>query len=264
MDQFALDTAVTRVSEELYRGEVVEGWRVGDVPNGGYLMAIAGRALRDALPHNDPMSVNAFFLAPATLGPIDCRIQMLRTGRSTTFAEAGLYQDDELKVKLTAAYTDLERLSGDTWSALERPDYTPWEDCEPAGDKGVEFRQRAEIRLVSGREVFKDRSTSGSGVFEGWVAHRDGTPPDVISMLMFADSFPPPIFTVFGPVGWVPTVELTVQVRAHPAPGPLQSRVASQHITNGIVEEDGLFWDSAGELVMISRQTAKFRRPKKK
>jgi hypothetical protein len=68
------------------------------------------------------------------------------------------------------------------------------------------------------------------------------------------------VFTVFGPVGWVPTIELTVQVRAHPAPGPLQVRLATRHATNGIVEEDGEYWDSAGNLVMISRQTAKFRR----
>ena len=44
--------------------------------------------------------------------------------------------------------------------------------------------------------------------------HSDGSDPDVIALLMFADAFPPPIFTVFGPVGWVPTLELTVQVRA--------------------------------------------------
>ena len=76
---------------------------------------------------------------------------------------------------------------------------------------------------------------------------------------MFADSFPPPIFTVYGPVGWVPTVELTVQVRAHPAPGPLQVRLATRHMSSGVVEADGEYWDSNGQLVAISRQTAKFR-----
>jgi acyl-CoA thioesterase len=260
MDQFAKDTAVEKVSEHHYCGELVEGWRVGEVPNGGYVMAIAGRALRDALPHNDPLSVNAFYLAPTLLGPIDLHVEVLRTARSTTFAEVRMCQEGELKVKVTAAYTDLDRLKGETWSSVERPQWAAWDDCEPAGDKGVEFRQRAELRLVNGREVFSERVTNGTGVFDGWVAHRDGADPDVISLLMFADSFPPPVFTVFGPVGWVPTIELTVQVRAHPAPGPLQVRLATRHATNGIVEEDGEYWDSAGNLVMISRQTAKFRR----
>jgi hypothetical protein len=62
-------------------------------------------------------------------------------------------------------------------------------------------------------------------------------------------------------VGWVPTLELTVQVRAHPAPGPLQVRLCSRHLSAGVLEEDGEYWDSAGRLVAISRQTAKVRIP---
>ncbi len=62
-------------------------------------------------------------------------------------------------------------------------------------------------------------------------------------------------------MGWVPSLELTVQVRAHPAPGPLQARLFSRHLTRGVIEEDGEYWDSAGQLVAISRQTAKLRIP---
>lgn len=259
MTQFEMDTAVERVTENHYRGELVEGWRVGAVPNGGYVMAVAGRALRDALPHKDPLTVSAFYLATTALGPIDCHVELLGGGRSTSFAEVKMYQQGELKVKVTAAYTDLDRLKGETWSAVERPDYPSWDDCPPSADKGVEFRQRAELRLVSGQEVFSERRGNGSGEFHGWVSHRDGSDPDVISLLMFVDASPPPVLTVFGPVGWVPTVELTAQVRAHPAPGPIQFRTSCRHLTNGVVEEDGEYWDSSGQLVAVSRQTAKFR-----
>jgi acyl-CoA thioesterase len=259
VSQFARDTAVERVSETLFRGELCEGWRIGAVPNGGYVLAVAGRALRAALPHNDPLTVSAFYPAPTVLGPIECQVERLGGGRSTSFAEVRMVQEGQLRVKVTAAYTNLDRLDGETWSVVDRPQYPPWEECEPSGDKGVEFRQRAELRLVSGQEVFSERKTNDSGEFCGWVRHRDGSDPDVISLLMFADSFPPPIFTVFGPLGWVPTVELTVQVRAHPAPGPLQVRLKTRHLTRGVLEEDGEYWDSAGQLVAISRQTAKVR-----
>jgi len=259
MSQFEKESAVTHVGENLYRGELCEGWRVGAVPNGGYVMAVAARALREVLPHKDPLTVSAFYLAPTALGPIDCHVELLGGGRSTSFAEVRMMQEGQLKVKVTAAYTDLERLNGETWSAVERPQYPLWDECPPSADKGVEFRQRAELRLVSGQEVFSERKPNGSGEFHGWVSHRDGSDPDVISLLMFADACPPPILTAFGPVGWVPTVELTVQVRAHPAPGPLQFRAVSRHMTEGVVEADGECWDSAGQLVTISRQTAKFR-----
>lgn len=259
MSQFARETAVEAVGENLYRGELCEGWRVGEVPNGGYVMAIAGRALRAALPHPDPLTVSAFYLAPTALGPIDCQVEMLGGGRGTSFADVKMFQNEQLKVKVTAAYTDFDKLKGENWSSRERPHYPPWDECPPSRDKGVEFRQRAEIRLVSGQEVFSERKGDGSGEFRGWMAHRDGTDPDIISLLMFADAGPPPVLTVFGPVGWVPTVELTVQVRAHPAPGPIQFRTVCHYLTNGVVEEDGEYWDSDGQLVVISRQTAKFR-----
>lgn len=264
MSQFARETAIESVGENLFRGELHAGWRIGAVPNGGYVLAVAGRALRAVLPHKDPLSVNAFYLAPTVVGPIECRVEPLRSGRSTSFADVGMYQEGELKLKVTAAYTDLDRLAGETWSAAPPPQYPAWDECEATPNKGLEFRQRAELRLVSGKEVFSERKTDGSGEFCGWVMLRDGSDPDVISLLMFADSFPPPIFTVYGPVGWVPTVELTVQVRAHPAPGPLKVRLFSRHLTNGVVEADGEIWDSAGRLVAISRQTAKFRLPKGK
>lgn len=262
MGQFDLDTAVEKIADGKYRGELVEGWRVGDVPNGGYVMAVAGRALREELTHSDPLSVNAFYLAPTMLGPIECRVQVLRVGGSTSFAEVGMYQEGELKVKVTAAYTDLARLSGENWSSSERPQFKPWEECDPSPQKGVEFRQRAELRLVAGKEVFSERKPNGSGEFCAWVQHRDGTPPDAISLLMFADALPPPVLSVVGPVGWVPTVELTVQVRAHPSPGPLQARLVTRQMTQGVVEEDGEYWDSEGKLVAMSRQTAKLRLPK--
>jgi acyl-CoA thioesterase len=259
MSQFATDTRVEQVGENLWRGELRRGWRIGAVPNGGYVLAVAGRILSEALPHRDPLAVNAFYLAPTELGPVECRVELLRAGRNTSHAEVKMYQQGELRVQVTAAYTDLDGLRGESWSGRLRPEIPGWDDCAPSGQKKLEFRERVDIRLATGTEVFSRREPDGSGQFLGWVRHADGTDPDAISLLMFADAFPPPAFTLFGPLHWVPTVELTVQVRARPAPGPLQARLFSRHLTRGVIEEDGEYWDSAGQLVAISRQTAKIR-----
>lgn len=261
MGQFEMETAVEKVGDNLWRGELCRGWRIGAVPNGGYVLAVAGRALAEALPHPHPLSVNAFYLAPTALGPIDCEVELLREGGNTSQASARLYQAGELKVLVTAAYTDLDHLSGPSWSAEPRPEYPAWEDC-PGGNSELEFAQRVAVRLSHGGEVFAGGQPSGGGEFRGWLAHADGADPDPLSLLMFADAFPPPAFDVVGLVGWVPTVELTVQVRARPAPGPLQARLFSRHLSRGVVEEDGEYWDSQGTLVAISRQTAKVRLPR--
>ncbi len=259
MSQFAVETAVEQIGECRFRGELHPGWRIGEVPNGGYVLALAGRALGQALPHPDPLNATAYYLAPTGLGPVEIEVEALRSSRNTSFATARMYQAGELKVQVTAAYGDLDQLQGEDWSAAPRPRYPPFAQCPVVSQRQVELRQRAEMRLVGGVEVFSERVNNGSGEFNGWLSHVDGSDPDVLSLLMFADAFPPPVFTVYGPRHWVPTVELTVQVRARPAPGPLQARLFSRHMTRGVIEEDGEFWDSAGQLVAISRQNARLR-----
>jgi hypothetical protein len=107
--------------------------------------------------------------------------------------------------------------------------------------------------------VFRRGEPDRSGVFEGWLRLADGSDGGVLGLLLFADCMSPPVFTVFGPLQWVPTLELSVQLRAKPVPGPVQARFRSRYMSRGVVEEDGELWDVAGNLVALSRQTSKVR-----
>jgi acyl-CoA thioesterase len=259
MSDFASDTLVTEVAPGQWQGTIAPGWRIGPVPNGGYVLAIAGRALSEALPHKDPFNVHIMYTAPMEMGPVDLSIEVLREGGSTTFASLTMRQQDQAKAHISAAYTDLDRLQGESYTRAERPEITPWQECDPIREHGVELRQRVQQRYVTGGEVFKRGDPDGSGVFNGWLSFVDGTDPDPLSLLLFADAMAPPVFTVYGVLHWVPTVELSVSVRARPAAGPLQVRFSSRHMSDGVVEEDGELWDSEGKLVALSRQTSKVR-----
>ena len=155
MSQFSRETAVERRGKNLWTAQLCRGWRIGAVPNGGYVLAIAGRVLSEALPHRDPLTVTGFYLRPAVLGAIDCQVEILRQGRNTSFAEVKMYQQGELRVKVSAAYTDLDRQQGESWSAAPRPQFTAWDQCPPSGQK-IEFKERVELRLASGSEVFRE------------------------------------------------------------------------------------------------------------
>ncbi len=74
-----------------------------------------------------------------------------------------------------------------------------------------------------------------------------------------ADSFPPPVFATQGPVAWVPTLEMSLNVR-HPPQGTwLKAAFRTRFVTCGLLESDGELWDEADRLIAISRQIAQYR-----
>jgi len=97
---------------------------------------------------------------------------------------------------------------------------------------------------------------SGKPQIGGWIRHKDGRDPDVSSLLLFVDSFPPSPLGALGAVGWVPSVELTVHIRRRPAPGWIKASLQTEDLIGGRMIETGCLWDSAGVLVAQSRQLA--------
>jgi hypothetical protein len=64
--------------------------------------------------------------------------------------------------------------------------------------------------------------------------------------------------------GWAPTVELTVLLRALPAPGWLLCESQTRSVEGGWFDEDAVVWDSTGKVVAQSRQLALIGEPAKK
>ena len=261
MSVFDEDTAVQRLDEGTWTGNVTSRWNVGSVPNGGYTLAMAGRALAEALAHSEPLTVNAFFLAKTDVGEARLHVEPMRTGNKISFGSARLVQGGQEKMRVTAAFTDLGTLDGPEYVESGPPDAPSPEDCVPADMLQVEFSKRFDIRYEPSYAGLLEGERMERADFVAWSRFRDGREPDAVSLLLFADAFPPALFSRFGVTGWVPTVELTVQVRRRPVPGYLLCRFRSRYLTDGLVEEDGEIWDSGQNLVALSRQLAKFRIP---
>jgi acyl-CoA thioesterase len=97
---------------------------------------------------------------------------------------------------------------------------------------------------------------SGVARMRGWFRLRDDEPMDVFTLFLVADAFPPAIFNTGLPLGWVPTVEMTTQVRSSPTTSWLRCRFTTRFVTGGMLEEDGEIWDEEGRLLALSRQLA--------
>ena len=78
---------------------------------------------------------------------------------------------------------------------------------------------------------------------------------DPTSLLYAVDSFPPGTFDI-ELSGWVPTLELTVYVRALPEPGPVRVLQRAHLIDAQRVDESCYVWDRAGRLVAQGHQLA--------
>ena len=120
----------------------------------------------------------------------------------------------------------------------------------------VGIRHRVETRLDPATAGWVTGRPSGEPVMRAWVRLADGREPDPLALLLFADVLPPTSWSV-GLMGWAPTVQLQVLVRALPAPGWCLVEASASEIAGGWLDEDYRIWDSTGRLVAQSRQLAR-------
>ncbi|WP_329455522.1 thioesterase family protein [Streptomyces sp. NBC_01497] len=269
--EFDRDTAVTPRSPGVFAAELSPGWSILHALNGGYVLAVAGRALGRALPHPDPFTVSAHFLTPSRPGPAEIRTETVRTGRTVSTGQAALVQfaDDGSeveRVRVLATYGDLDALTDDVRTSAKPPAMPPPEECFGSSDGPTDafgdstLLKRLDVRMDPATSGWAVGRPTGAGELRGWFSLADARQPDPLSLLLAVDALPPAAFDL-GISGWTPTVELTVHVRARPAPGPLRVTLATRNLAGGFLEEDAEVWDSADRLVAQSRQLARAPRP---
>jgi acyl-coenzyme A thioesterase PaaI-like protein len=267
--EFDRDTAVTRRAEGVYDTDLSADWTIFNAVNGGYLLAVLGRALSDALPHPDPFTVSAHYLTASRPGPAVVRTETVRTGRTLSTGQASLLQyDDEgneiERIRVLASYGDLGALPDDVRTSAVPPAIPPPDQCFGPEDApapvpgGSAIAERLMIKVDPATLGWALGQPSGKGEMRAWFGLKDGRDADPLSLLLAVDALPPTAFEI-GLSGWVPTVELTVHVRCRPAPGPLRVSVTTRNLAGGFLEEDAEVWDSADRLVAQSRQLARVR-----
>jgi acyl-CoA thioesterase len=258
-----------------FGAELGAGWLIGNAVNGGLLMALAGAALATELPrhggHPDPFAVSAYYLSAATPGPATVRTEVLRTGRTLSSGQVSLTQPgadgaDVERLRVLATYGDLDSVAREVRTTAVPPDLPPPERCMRAADAPPTFLRHAalldrlDLRLDPATAGWAAGRPSGQGQIRGWLRLADGREPDPLMLLLACDALPPVAFDL-GLSGWTPTLELTVHVRARPAPGWLRIGLTTRNLAGGFLEEDAEVWDSGGRLVAQSRQLARVSTP---
>jgi hypothetical protein len=259
-------TSVRESGEGAYAADLADGWRVGGGLNGGYLLSVMGNAVKASVPSKpDPIAVSAHYLSASVPGPAVVETRVLRQGGSLATVAAELRQADDVRITALATYGDLSGLPTEKTNFSAEPVLPPRAEC--VSNEFAPAEMRAIAPVMDRFDMLFDPATigwavgepSGRGHLQAWFRLKDGRDPDPIELLMVCDALPPVTFDL-GKPGWAPTLELTVHIRAIPAPGWLKVSHRTKHVLGGMFEEDCEVWDSAGNLVAQSRQLARLPR----
>lgn len=242
-------------------------WTVAGKPNGGYLLALLGRAAVTVGAHPHVLAASAHYLQAPEPGPAEIEAEVLRSGRSASQLRVRLRQGGRDCVEallMTGVLADSDGSADPYWAGgLVRPEIAPRDVCmrvpgvAPTGIP-VPIMNQVDLRLDPAVCGFAEGRPSGRGELVGWLALGADEAFDPVSLLYAADALPPATFEI-QPTGWVPTLELTVYIRALPTPGPVQVLQRAHVVEGQRVDEATFIWDGTGRLVAQATQLAAIR-----
>ncbi len=256
MGSFERDTAVSSFAGDAggFDCAIDPSWWVVAGPNGGYLAAIAVRAFEAHLGATEwPLrSLTMHYLRAPEPGTARVEVIVERQGRSVTFARARVAQDDRpcaTAVAVLAEGRDSIELADVVAPDVARPD-------------SVEVLPQTEGPVPPFAEHFHFRpaieAAEGRAMAGGWLRLRDKRELDQPLVTALCDSWFPAVFALGGGPMAVPTLDLTVHLRA-PLPRPddwVLGRFRTRVIGDGLLEEDGELFSTDGRLLAQSRQLA--------
>lgn len=227
-DDFGRHTAVERVGEGRYRGEIDEVWNLRPLPQGGVVTAIGLRALEAELGDAGQTlrTLHTTFAAQVAHGPVDVDVEVLRRGRSMSHLRGEVRNPDAPRGHLTTAVFGAPR-KGFDFVDLVVPEGVPHpDDCpsfrDPAPDGEVRFEpmrfweEKVEGRAAIGTPPWEDAPRTSS-LRVTWA--RFDRPPrgpdgvmDPFAAVLVADTMPGSVGERVGPseeMWFSPSVDLT-------------------------------------------------------
>jgi Thioesterase-like superfamily len=262
--RFSQISALAAGGPNRFDAHVNPEWTIAGKPNGGYLLATLGRAAVSVGAHPHVIAASAHYLHAPIPGPVVIEAEPLRGGHSASQLRARMSQDGKACVEALLTTSRLQAAATPYWArGLPPISQVAYHDCarlEPRTPDGsrVAIMDQIEVRLEPDSSGFTTGRPSGRGELRGWLALPDDEAFDPISLLFAVDAFPPATFDIEYS-GWVPTLELTVYVRALPAPGPVRILQRAQLIDAQRVDESCYVWDRTGRLVAHGSQLAGIR-----
>jgi len=198
--RFDRASAVTSGDLGKWKAEVQPDWDIFGVANGGYLMAIAARAMSQAAGGRSPVSLTAHFIRPVSSGPVEVSVETVKTGR-TFSTMSGRVAAESDSMTLLGSFTEPGLLGdGTLYVDAAPPELPPPEQCPRAlpsedGPLPPPMMTHFEERIHPEDAGPLQGRPTGKAMMRGWFRLHDQEPIDPFALLMIADAFPPAVLT---------------------------------------------------------------------
>jgi hypothetical protein len=243
-------------------GQITDNWSINGIADGGYLMAILAKAMMQHSEMKSTPIITANFLNRCEPGDAEILIEKMSASRQFNRFQGSLRQKGKEKIRAFGTFSDENRECLLESCEASCPEIAELEKCLPVPEiPNYSLFGQLDVRLDPACTGWLSGKLSAKSESKGYIKFKENRTFDVPSILLIADSFPPAVISSQGMVAWVPTIELSVNIRKIPTTEWLKCSFRTRFITCGLLEEDGEIWDQKDELIAISRQIAQYRTP---
>ncbi len=245
-----------------YDGNLTAHWTIGPKPHGGVMIAMCANAARQAYGADGrtahPIAVSANYLSAPDPGPVRLVTTVRKRGRRIGLVDVELVQGVKQCVHAVVTLGEPEHDARPLFSqnpVIGLMDLEPPADLLPIGPghPAAEINNLArgcDIRPL----VVESVSDGVAPTFQVWVRPKVGRVDELFALMCGDISLPVPY--AVGRRGWAPTVQLTAYLRGLPADGWLRVVCTTTEIGEDWFDEDHTVVDSAGRIVVQTRQLA--------
>lgn len=260
MGDFIAQTALERRADGRFRATLSEDWKLWG-PAGGYLSAIALRAVGESTSFSRPVSYACQFLRVAPFGAVDLTVASLRRGKRTEALRVELRQDDETVLTAQVWVSDANEAMVHDYT---RPPEAPPPESFPTEEEiRSAYTPHPYFRNFERRPIDwdgEDRTEPGEPSLHTWYRFRpsaraDDPFVDAARPLVLIDTYTWPstwrAHPSKGPLPWIaPNLDLYVRFHRDTRPHEwLQGVSRADLAEGGLIAAEGAIWSGQGQLL---------------
>ena len=271
--QFENSIIIDKSDENIFSMTPSKDYFVGNTPHGGYLTAVMQKALSLSMPHPHVINSNTLYLDRTEPKEISIHVDKVRESRGSSVGRVSLIQDKKLRCMMTGICSDFNYMNGVNDLETLPPNIFNEKrdlfislnfDNKQEGFTPSFIKQtKCDIAKKHAWWLKNENDLGDEARCAGFISMGEEI-PDQFVLSFYSDFFPPVVMNKYGPLGWVPTLSLTTNIRQLPTTSELFMDVIAKDLNKGFFEQDCQIWDLNKNLVATSRQLTRILKSEEK